>query len=240
MTTTTMTMFHKNYIYDLPDELQSLIYKKLFKETLSVISDMRETQDNYNKLVAYIKENHYRNYNPEVKRAIWCIYNCREVGDPYYKYYQYYADDTTDFLRLNKMKMTAYDNKYSTIKYMEFAMFPIIEDNVKNVLEEYARGLLSGTDTYPNPIPIPIKTLRLSNKKIRVEFKETHRFTCCIDIYNSILETYNFITEVLFANNLDDIMDLRIWFEYNSFLNGFSIRDGSDGDGDTICTDFYM
>jgi len=227
------TAVRENYLYDLPDELQSLIYKKLFKETLSVISDMRETQDNYNKLVAYIKENHYRNYNPEVKRAIWCIYNCREVGDPYYKYYQYYADDTTDFLRLNKMKMTAYERKYSTIKYMEFAMFPIIEDNVKNVLEEYARGLLRGTDTNPNPIPI--KTLRLSNKKIRVEFKETHRFTCCIDIYNGILETYNFITEVLFANNLDDIMDLRIWFEYNSFLNGFSIRDG-----DTICPYFYM
>ena len=117
-------------------------------------------------------------------------------------------------------------------------MFPIIEDHVKNVLEEYARGLLRDTDTYPNPIPIPIKTLRLCNQKIRVEFKETHRFTCCIDIYNSILETYNFIADVLFANNLDDIMDLRIWFEYNSFLNGFSIRDGSDGD--TICTDFYM
>ena len=230
------TAVRENYLYDLPDELHSLIYKKLFKETLSVISDMRETQDNYNKLVAYIKENHYRNYNPEVKRAIWCIYNCREVGDPYYKYYQYYADDTTDFLRLNKMKMTAYDRKYSTIKYMEFAMFPIIEDRVKNVLEEYARGLLSGTDTNP----IPIKTLLLCNQKIRVEFKDTHRFTCCIDIYNSILETYNFIAEVLFANNLDDIMDLRIWFEYNSFLNGFSIRDGSDGDGDTICTDFYM
>jgi hypothetical protein len=225
----------ENYLYDLPDELHSLIYKKLFKETLSVISDMRETQDNYNKLVAYIKENHYRNYNPEVKRAIWCIYNCREVGDPYYKYYQYYADDTTDFLRLNKMKMTAHERKYSTIKYMEFAMFPIIEDRVKNVLEEYARGLLSGTDTNP----IPIKTLLLCNQKIRVEFKDTHRFTCCIDIYNSILETYNFIAEVLFANNLDDIMDLRIWFEYNSFLNGFSIRDGGD-DGDTICTDFYM
>lgn len=234
------TAVRENYLYDLPDELHSLIYKKLFKETLSVISDMRETQDNYNKLVAYIKENHYRNYNPEVKRAIWCIYNCREVGDPYYKYYQYYADDTTDFLRLNKMKMTAHERKYSTIKYMEFAMFPIIEDKVKNVLEEYARGLLSGTDTNPNPIPIPIKTLWLCNQKIRVEFKETHRFTCCIDIYNSILETYNFIAEVLFANNLDDIMDLRIWFEYNSFLNGFSIRNGSDGDGDTICTDFYM
>ena len=224
----------ENYLYDLPDELHSLIYKKLFKETLSVISDMRETQDNYNKLVAYIKDNHYRNYNPEVKRAIWCIYNCREVGDPYYKYYQYYADDTTDFLRLNKMKMTAYERKYSTIKYMEFAMFPIIEDKVKNVLEEYARGLLSGTDTNP------IKTLLLCNQKIRVEFKDIHRFTCCIDIYNSIIETYNFIAEVLFANNLDDIMDLRIWFEYNSFLNGFSIRYGSDGDGDTICTDFYM
>ena len=223
------TAVRENYLYDLPDELHSLIYKKLFKETLSVISDMRETQDNYNKLVAYIKENHYRNYNPEVKRAIWCIYNCREVGDPYYKYYQYYADDTTDFLRLNKMKMTAHDRKYSTIKYMEFAMFPIIEDKVKNVLEEYARGLLSGTDTNP------IKTLLLCNQKIRVEFKDIHRFTCCIDIYNGILETYNFIAEVLFANNLDDIMDLRIWFEYNSFLNGFSIRDG-----DTICTDFYM
>lgn len=234
------TMFHKNYLYDLPDELQSLIYKKLFKETLSVVSDMRETQDNYNRLVEYIKENHYRNYNPDVKRAIWCIYNRREVGDPYYKYYQYYADDMTDFLRLNKMKMTAYDSKYSTIKYMVFAMFPIIQDHVKNVLEEYARGLLSDTDTDTNQNPIKTFVLCNQNQKIRVEFKDTHRFTCCIDIYNSILQTYNFIIKVLFAYNLDDIMDLRIWFEYTSFLNGFSIRDGCDGYGDTICPYFYM
>ena len=227
------SVFRANYFYDLPDELQSLIYRKLFKETLSVISDTRESLDNYNKLIVYINENHYLNYNPDADehRAIWCIYNRRDVGDPYYKYYQYYADVATDFLRLNKLRMTAEVHTYSAIKYLEFAIYPI-KDRIKKVLEEYANTLLSDAN--------PIKAFELSNHnhKIRIVYKETYKIRCYIDIYNTILETYNFTTHVLLTYDSlyedDDIMDLRVWFGYNSFLNGFTIRE------DTICPLFYL
>ena len=74
--------FNKNYLYELPEEIQTIIYKKAFKETLNSISDMRESLDNYDKLIEYIKNNKFNAYKT---RAIWSIILCykRDVGDPY-------------------------------------------------------------------------------------------------------------------------------------------------------------
>ena len=54
--------FAKNYLYELPEDIQMLIYKKAFKVTLNSISNMRESLDNYDKLLEYIKNNHYNAY----------------------------------------------------------------------------------------------------------------------------------------------------------------------------------
>jgi hypothetical protein len=119
-----MTAFDNNYFYELPEEIQAIIYKKVFNNTLNLISEQREALDNYDKLVEYIKKNHY---DPYKSRAIWSIMLCyrKEIGDPYYKYFLYYADNETDFLRLNKTKMIKYNSAYSTIKYLEFSIYPM-------------------------------------------------------------------------------------------------------------------
>jgi hypothetical protein len=244
------TKCKKNYLYELPEDIQTLIYKKAFKETLKNISDMREPLDNYDKLIEYVKSNKYNAYKT---RAIWSIMLCykRDVGDPYYKYFLYYADKETDFLRLNKTKMIKYNSAYSSIKYLEFAIYPIEEkvtiDSykcVKKLLEEYTDIFLSNyTDKYPN-----IKGVQLCNDKILIEYKDSNVFRCYIDIYNNILETYNFIICIFnilnMYNNLypaynlefmNDLDDLREWFEYNSFFCGFSLNEK----GDTIMPRFY-
>ena len=121
--------FRVNYFYDLPDELQSLIYRKLFKETLSVISDTRDAIDNYDKLIVYIQNNNKNsNINSFKTRAIWNIFlsSRRYAGDPYCKYFQYYAsDDATNVLRLNKMKMTRNNNQCSMVRYIDFSIYPL-------------------------------------------------------------------------------------------------------------------
>ena len=119
-----MSVTAKNYLYDLPEDILVLIYKKAFKASLKDIEDMRETLDNYDRLVAYIKDN---KYDPYKTRAIWSITSCyrRDVGDPFYKYFMYYADGETDFLRLNKMDMCRYNPAYSSIKYIDFPIYPL-------------------------------------------------------------------------------------------------------------------
>jgi hypothetical protein len=242
--------FAKNYLYELPEDIQRMIYKKAFKETLNSISNMRESLDNYDKLVEYIKNNHYDAYK---SHAIWSIMLCyrKDIGDPYYKYFLYYSDNETDYLRLNKTKMIKYNSAYSTIKYIDFAIYPIQDSlptenykNVKKILEEYTDIFLSNyTDKYTN-----IKGIELCNNKIRIEYKETHIFKSHIDIYNNILETYNFIICIFnilnMYNNLypaynlefmNDLDDLREWFEYNSFFCGFILNEN----GDTIVPSFY-
>ena len=259
-----MSVIAKNYLYDLPEDIIVLIYKKAFKATLKEIEDMRETLDNYDRLVAYIKKNRYDEYKT---RAIWSIMLCyrRDVGDPYYKYFLHYADSETDFLRLNKQKMCKYNPAYSSIKYLDFPIYPIKERittesyrDVKKILEEYTSIYLSN---YIETVKanekeyvreyLNIKRLELCDNKIRIEYVDTGVFKCSIDIYINILETYNFIARIFkilnMYNNLyprynlefmNDLGDLREWFEYNSFFCGFTISDTSDS-GDTLLSRFY-
>jgi hypothetical protein len=246
-----MPAFVNNYLYELPEDIQILIYKKAFKETLNIISDMRETLDSYDYLVGYIKSNRF---DPYKIRAIWSILLCyrKEIGDPYYKYFLYYADNETDFLRLNKKNMIKYDASYSSIKYLDFAIYPIKDrvstesyNSIKKILEEYTLIYLSNyADIYTN-----IKRIELCDNKIRIEYKDTHTFRCCIDIYNNILESYNFTICIFNVinqyNNLyppaynleymNDLDDLREWFEYNLFFCGFTINHT----GDVLIPRFY-
>ena len=245
-----MRTFNKNYLYELPEDIQCLIYKNVFLNTLNLISDNRDVLDNYNKLVEYIKNNHY---NPNKFRAIWSIILCyrKDLGDPYYKYSLYYTDNETDFLRLNKTKLIKYNSTYSTIKYLDFTIYPIQYIlptanyiSIKKIFEEYtAIFLCNYADKYPN-----IKGIELCSNKIRIEYKDTYIFKSSIDIYNNILETYNFticIFNILNMYNqlypeynlefMNDLDDLHEWFEYNSFFCGFTINET----GDAIIPRFY-
>lgn len=252
--------FAKNYLYDLPDDILVLIYKKAFKETLTTIEDMREATDNYNKLLEYINKGKDSNNNPIQNQAIWNIIARRDIEEPYYKYYQYYADASctkgADFLHLNRIKMTRYDASFSTIKYIEFSIYPIQDkvpsanyNYIKNTYEQYIHIFLSlrhynaNTNMNNGGRDIDyefknIKDIKLLNDKIRVEFHDVYIFKNYIDIYNNILEAYNFIVCILdilsiFNNtiypeyNLDymnDLTDLRDWFKFNAYFGGFTLN----------------
>lgn len=257
--------FTKNYLYELPEDIQTLIYKKAFKHSLKIISDKREAMDNFTKLQAYIIErdqvdNIYNNKN----HAIWRIIMRTDVGDPYYKYFTYYADYKTDFLQLAKTKLIRYDAAYSTIKYIDFRIYPISDkiclmsyNYIKNILEQYVHIFLSirhnsnsnSNDDETEKEYSNIKGVLLIEDKIRVEYLDTYRFNCYIDMYNNILESYNLLVYILniltmFNNdiypeyNLQYMNDLRVirdWFEYNLYFIGFKIND----EGDAINPEFY-
>jgi hypothetical protein len=253
-----MLTFKKNYLYELPDDIQAIIYKKIYQYSLKNISDKRESIDNFNRLVEYINgKNNIDNNN----HATWSILLCsrRDIGDPYYKYFAYYADYKTDFLQLNKTKMIRYNSTYSSIKYIDFRVPRILPsanyNYIKNILEQYThisislrhynRNQFNDTDEeYRN-----IKEIKLLNDIIRVEYNDKYIFKCYIDIYNNILESYNFILCILniltlFNNNIypeynfdymNDLVNMRDWFEYNLYFSGFKINE----DGDTIKPSFY-
>ena len=177
--------FKKNYFYELPDDIQVIIYKKVYQYSLKNISDKREAIDNFTKLVEYI--NSKNNIDNNNNHATWNILLCsrRDIGDPYYKYFAYYADYKTDFLQLNKTKMIKYNSTYSSIKYIDFSIYPIQDkipsanyNYIKNILEQYAHIFISlrhyngnqrnDTDKeYRN-----IKEIKLLNDRIRVEYTD--------------------------------------------------------------------
>jgi hypothetical protein len=146
-----MSAFVKNYLYELPDDIQVLIYKNVFKCSLKNISDKGEAINNFNKLVAYIKDNQ-DNAPYSKNHAIWSIILCnrRDIEDPYYKYFTYYADNETDFLHLNKFKLIKYDISYSTIKYIEFAIYPI-QDSIPSSSYNYIKNTVNSLVNYVAP-----------------------------------------------------------------------------------------
>ena len=261
--------FNNNYLYELPEDIQAIIYRKLYQFTLNTIKDNRCAIDNYNKLIEYIKNGKDSNNNPIKNQAIWNIIVRRDVDDSYHKYFQYYADPNAyeaDFLILNRTKMIRCDTSFSSIKYIEFLIYHIQEmvpvtnySYIKNTFEQYIHIFLSlrrynayakGDNDDNNNEYSNLKNVSLLNDKIRIEFRDTYVFRCYIDIYNNILETYNFIVCILeiltmFNNNtfpeynegyLNDISDIRDWLKYNSFFSGFRINDC----GDTISPSFYL
>ena len=257
--------FNNNYLYELPEDIQAIIYRKLYQFSLNTIKDNRCAIDNYNKLIEYIKNGKDSNNNPIKNQAIWNIIVRRDVDDSYHKYFQYYADPNvyeTDFLLLNRTKMIRHDASFYSIKYIEFSIYPIQEripsanySYIKNTFEQYIHIFLSLRhynansninnrdnrddidDEYRN-----LKDIMLLNDKIRIEFRDTYVFKCYIDIYNNILETYNFIACILdilsmFNNTIypeynvdyeNDLASLRDWFKYNAFFGGFTINDKGD------------
>lgn len=258
-----MLAFSMNYLNELPEDIQAIIYKKVYQFSLDTIRDSKEANNNFNKLIEYIKKGKDSNINPIKNQAIWNIILRRDVGDPYYKYFEYYSDIDTDFLILNKSTMIRYDPSYSTIKYIELSIYPIQDripsanyNYIKNTFEQYIHIFLSirhfnringngntgDSDDDKNNEYRNLKDIQLLNDKIIVEFRDTYKFRCYIDIYNNILETYNFIVCILdilsmFNNtiypeyNLDymnNLLNLRDWFKYNAFFNGFIISDKGD------------
>jgi hypothetical protein len=260
---TEFTKFKSNYFYELPEDIQTLIYKETFKHSLNIIRDKREAMDNFNKLQAYIIERDQIDNNKN--HAIWRIIMQTDVGDPYYKYFAYYADYKTDFLQLNKTNMIRYDAVYSTIKYIDYTIYPIHDkiplesyNYIKNILEQYVHIFLSirhntekanNTDNEEEKEYSNIKGVLLLNNKIRVEYLDTYTFNCYIDIYNNILESYNFLVKILniltmFNNDIypeydenimNDLRVIRDWFEYNLYFCAFKINE----DGDAIKPEFY-
>jgi hypothetical protein len=85
----------KNYLYDLHKDVLVLIYKGTFKATLKNIDNIRETNDDFNKLML-------RRAMTTKNKVFWNIIAKRDIGDPSYKY-QYY-----DSLILNKSTANAY------------------------------------------------------------------------------------------------------------------------------------
>jgi hypothetical protein len=252
-----MHPFKKNYLYELPDDIQTIIYKKVYQYSLKNINDKRESMDNFNKLVEYINGKNNINNN----HAIWSIILCSriDIGDPYYKYFAYYADYKTDFLQLNKTKMIKYNSVYSSIKYIDFRVpripLPANYNYIKNILEQYTHIFISlrhynrNQYNYIDEEYKNIKEIKLLKDRIRVEYDDKYIFKCYIDIYNNILDSYNFILCILniltlFNNNIypeynveymNDLVNMRDWFEYNLYFSGFKINE----DGDTIIPSFY-
>jgi hypothetical protein len=166
------------------------------------------------------------------------------------------------------MDMCRYNPAYSSIKYIDFPIYPIKNNvstesyrSIKKILEEYALIYLRNyAPKYPN-----IRGLVLDEDKIRIEYVSDSGggssgsvFKCYIDIYNNILEAYNFTINIFGILNMynqyypaynlefmNDLDDLREWFQYNSFFCGFSLNDADEaiadaGDsGDTLSCRFY-
>ena len=224
-------MFIKNYLYELPDDIQGIIYKKVFDRCIAHIKEDLN--------IKYLNRLYIAIHNP----SNTCVYSIAPKGmfrdyndhknecDPEYKYERIAL---IEGFRNNNMKSMVYldrahltedisQSQYDTISYYIYPLF-ISSKRLKkyltirfNLIKYYDKRL--------------IRNITVVEDRVDIVF--TSSLKCNADIYYNILVGYNVIynslSNIIFSEDNTEIfrklVELFRWVEYNNVLHGYNICD---------------
>lgn len=227
-------MFTRNYLYELPDDIQTSIYRIVFSRCLNDIDNDRG--------IKYM----YRLYRTVNNPQNTCVYSIIPLGmfshtegqEPPYSYkYKRIVDledfdidkkrirkrDTRSLIYLDRANLLATTLHYqsNTISYFIFPLF-----TAKKTLKKYLGSQLKLLGYYDKELIADIKVI---DDRIDVVF--SRYFKCNADIYYYILVGYNVLynslSNIIYEeeNGLLFIKFIEIfrWIEANNVLEGYNL-----------------
>lgn len=232
-------MFIRNYLYELPDDIQTSIYKAVFNRCLEDINNDRG--------IKYM----YRLYDALNNPRNTCIYSIipqgmssqeEEYGQTYkynrivdldgYKKIRENGKDTgtaagtgavKDMIYLDRANLLANTLNYhrNTISYFLYPLF-----TVNKTLKKYLGSQLKLLGYYDNKLIADIKVV-----EDRVDIIFPRYFKCNADIYYHILVGYNVlynsISNIIYEEEngimFIKFMEIFRWIEANNVLEGYNI-----------------
>jgi hypothetical protein len=221
-------MFIKNYLHELPEDLQIAIYKNVFANCIAVIRN--------DKGIKYLHRLYKAVNNPNNT----CIYSIKPTG----MFSDYYSD-------------YYYNYKYKRVATLENFTNKLVKEMIyldRTHLLENTLQLQSNTISYfMFPLSITNKHLRkyltirfnlikFYNKELitimkvvgdRVDIIFTHNFKCNADIYYNIMVGYNVLynslSNIIYSEEnvemFHKFVELFKWIEANNVLEGYNIYD---------------
>ena len=237
-------MFIRNYLYELPDDIQASIYRIVFSRCLCDIDNDRG--------IKYM----YRLYKAVNNPQNTCIYSILPLGmfsqeegrEQYYRYYKYNRIVELDgfrkrrgngwkggngkgtgtgaikdmiFLDRTHLLATTLHYQINTISYYVYPLF-----TAKKTLKKYLGSQLKLLGYYDKELIADIKVI-----DDRIDIVFSRYFKCNADIYYYILVGYNILYNS-FSNIIYEedngilfikFVEIFRWIEVNNVLEGYNL-----------------
>jgi hypothetical protein len=216
-----MVLFRINYLYELPEDIQVVIYKKVFEKC---INDIRNDKN-----IKYINRLYRATINPNNT----CIYYVkpREMFQEV-KHYKYKRIVMLEDFGNNKMNEMIYlDRKHlieNTLQFncntISYYLYPLFTTN--KTLKKYLTIRLNFIKFYDKKL---IKYMKVVEDRIDITF--ISNFKCNADIYYMLLVGYNVLynslSNIIYSEEnvvmFHIFIELFRWIECNNILEGYKI-----------------
>lgn len=218
-------MFIKNYLYELPDDIQSAIYKMVFARCITDIER--------DKRIKYLNRLYKANTHP----SNTCVYSVKPKGmygdgcDSEYKYKRIVALAGTckrhikSLIFLDRTHLIE-DTSHLNSDIVSLYMYPLFTTS-KN-LKKYLTTRLNLVKYYNTKM---IQEITVVDDRIDIVF--TKHFACNADIYYNIMVAYNVLynslSNVIYSEAnvamFNKFVELFRWLEMNNVLEGYNMCD---------------
>jgi hypothetical protein len=221
-------MFIKNYLYELPEDLQIAIYKNVFANCIAVIRN--------NKGIKYLHRLYKAVNNPNNT----CIYSIKPTG----MFSDYYSDYYYNYKYKRVATLENFTNK--SVKEMIYLDRTHLLENTlqlqSNIISYFMFPLLIANKHLRKYLTIRFNLIKFYNKELitimkvvgdRVDIIFTHNFKCNADIYYNIMVGYNVLynslSNIIYSEEnvemFHKFVELFKWVEANNVLEGYNIYD---------------
>jgi len=222
-------MFIKNYLYELPDDIQSTIYKMVFARCLTDIER--------DKGIKYLNRLYKANTHP----SNTCVYSVKPKGmfgedgegDGGYKYRCVAALEAAGTCKkhikplifLDRTHLIE-DTSHSQSNIVSLYIYPLF--SASRNLKKYLTSRLNLVKFYNTKM---IREITVIDDRINILF--TKHFACNADIYYNIMVAYNVLynslSNVIYSEAnvamFNKFVEFFRWLEMNNVLEGYNMCD---------------
>lgn len=219
-----MDLFRKNYFYELPEDIQNIIYKIIFNTCIYDIQN--------DKNIKYIDRLYRTTNNPNNT----CVYSITPQGmfSNIEKEYKYKRIAALENYRHNKMSEMIYLDREHLIEKtsqidiytISYFVHPLLA--ASKTFKKYLTIRINLSGYYDNNV---IKYIKVTGDRIEITF--IRKLKCNADTYYNILVGYNILYNclsiILYSEeNITKyvkFIELFRWFERNNNFKGCNIDD---------------
>jgi len=219
-------MFKRNYFYELPDDIQSVIYRNIFSNCIRYFANDRS--------IKYLNRLYRAVNNP----SNTCVYSIQpmEMFDTYKHLATLEGFRATREANVANAALAANALIYLDRKHL----LADISHTNSDTISFYLFPLFTANKTFRNYLAYRLTTLGYYDKQMianikvledRVELVFTHNFTCNADIYYHIMVGYNVLynslSNVIYGEEnvlmFSKLIELFKWIEDNNRFEGYYI-----------------
>lgn len=230
-------MFIKNYLYELPDDIQSAIYKIVFSRCITDIER--------DKSIKYLNRLYKATTNP----SNTCVYSIKPKG--MFGEYGGECDDCCGkcVKEYKYRRIAALEPSGTCKKHIKSLIFldraHLIEDTThsqSNIVSLYIYPLFTASKNLKKYLASRINLVKFYNTKMireitvvddRINILFTAHFACNADIYYNIMVAYNVLynslSNVIYSEDnaviFNKFGELFRWLEMNNVLEGYNMCD---------------